>query len=64
MKLEKKQLWASLLMMLFVGVTRVTMVPMVNVASASPDTYIFVDPPEVKEDDPFLININVADAPS
>jgi len=69
MKLVKKQSWASLILVFLVSMTIVTMLPIVKVASANSETYIFVDPPEVRDilpGDPypyFAINISVADAP-
>ena len=70
MKFIKKRLWTFFTMVLVVSMTMVVMVPMINVASASPGTHFYVDPPEVKNvmpgsppNDRFLINISVTDAP-
>ena len=62
----KKQLRVILIIMLLVSMTMVVMVPMINVTSASPETYIYVDPSEVTGksiDDIFLIKIYVNNAP-
>jgi len=67
MKSNEKLLWASLKMMLLVGMTTIAMMPAVNVASASPGTQFFVDPSEVRDIMPgnnFMINVSVTEAPS
>ena len=64
-KLIKKQFWTFFAMILVVSMTMAAMVTMINVASAHPDTYFWVDPPEAVESPPgyVLINIKIVDAP-
>lgn len=54
-------------MVLLVGMTVVAIVPTVNLASASPATQFFVDPPEVRgvmPESSFLIKVNITEAPT
>ena len=66
MKSVKKQLWTFFTLILIVSMTMVTMVPMIDIASASPDPCFQVDPLEVRDvssGESFTLTINVTDAP-
>jgi len=66
MKSVKKLFWTFCIMLLVSAIT-VVMVPMISVASASPDTYIYVDPLEVKDiasGGTFFVNISINEAPN
>ena len=66
MKSVKKMLWTSFFITILVSTIMVAMLPMISVASASPNTYIWVDPQEVKDvssGGTFLVNISVNEAP-
>lgn len=67
MRFIEKLLGLSIVMIFLFNTTTVSMVPRVNVVSASPSTLIYVDPSEV-HDVPsggwFVVKINVSEAPS
>jgi hypothetical protein len=67
LKSIKKQLWMFFSLMILVSMSTVPMVTVIHVTSASPETYFWVNPPEVKNlavNDYFPINISIADAPA
>jgi len=67
LKSTKNQLWVFFSLMILVSTNAVAMVTVTNVTSASPETYFWVDPPEVRNvavNDYFLVKVKIANAPA